>query len=126
MSRSYHEPVEVRTGAADEHGVRLDGAVVLDPDGGSPPVPTVFLWRGRVHLVRAVLGRWTQRVPWWRSEDARTSANPANPADEEPAAARPELERVVWRVEAGAGRASGTGVYDLVQGGRWWLERVAD
>ncbi|WP_075819415.1 DUF6504 family protein [Serinicoccus sp. CNJ-927] len=125
MSRSYQELVEVRTGAAGEHGVRLEGAVAPDPDGGCPQVPTVFLWRGRVHLVRAVLSRWTQRVPWWRGEDGREDARAsADPAGGSTGAT--ELERVVWRVEAGAGKASGTGVYDLVQGGRWWLERVAD
>lgn len=113
MSRRYEELVEVRVGPAGEHGVRLEGGV---SGGGAPEetleVPTLFLWRGRVHLVRAVLSQWSQRVPWWRCVDVAEG-------DE-------GLERRVWRVEAGAGRASGTGVYDLVEGERWWLDRVAD
>lgn len=103
MSRRYQEQVEVRLGTADEQ-----------EDG--PQVPTQFLWRGRVHLVRAVQGRWSQRVPWWR---AASNA-------EDDGGAGGVLERQVWRVEASAGRAAGTGVYDLVQGEQWWLERVAD
>lgn len=123
MSRRYEEQVEVRLGAAAEHGVRVEGALpmpwpegVTEAEGGAmaegeaQSVPTVFLWRGRVHLVRAVLGQWSQRVPWWRAED---------PGGE-------GLERRVWRVEAGAGRSMGTGVYDLVQDDRWWLSRVSD
>lgn len=106
MSRRYEEQVEVRTGPAAEHGVRVEGALPA-PAGA---VPTVFLWRGRVHLVKAVLAQWSQRVPWWRTEDS---------VDE-------GLERRVWRVEAGAGRSAGTGVYDLVQDDRWWLARVSD
>jgi hypothetical protein len=34
---------------------------------------------------------------------------------------------VVWRVEAGAGRSRGTGVFDLVaDAGQWSLARVSD
>lgn len=125
MSRRYEEQVEVRMGRAAEHGVRVEGALpLLSPVGDTGPVrdlqdmagqdlvevPTVFLWRGRVHLVRAVLAQWSQRVPWWRAE----------------VPVEGDLERQVWRVEAGAGRAMGTGVYDLVQDDRWWLARVSD
>lgn len=144
MSRRYEEQVEVRLGRADEHGVRVEGVLpmvggreelntlgALDALGARGPqggldtlddldlgqldldgveVPTVFLWRGRVHLVRAVLARWSQRVPWWRPEESAGGV----------------LERQVWRVEAGAGRAMGIGVYDLVQDDRWWLARVND
>lgn len=141
MSRSYHEPVEVRLGRAQEHGVRVEAALPVGIGGGDgraggrtvadhddPQVPAVFLWRGRVHLVRAVLGQWSLRVPWWRSEE---QADPGSAAAEDIAPdvadrAGGDLERTVWRVEAGAGRAAGTGVYDLVQGEQWWLERVAD
>lgn len=121
MSRRYQEQVEVRLGVPDEHGVRLEGAL---PPGapGSPEVPTLFLWRGRVHVVRAVLARWSQRVPWWRADDDPVDATDAT----EESSSWSELERVVWRVEAGAGRSVGTGVYDLVHGERWWLDRVAD
>ncbi|QFG68257.1 DUF6504 family protein [Ornithinimicrobium pratense] len=113
MSRRYEEQVEVRLGAATEHGVRVEGALPTlwtEVGAQAQKVPTVFLWRGRVHLVRAVLGQWSQRVPWWRAEDH----------DGE------DLERRVWRVEAGAGQSMGTGVYDLVQDDRWWLARVSD
>jgi hypothetical protein len=131
MSRRYEEQVEVRMGWAAEHGVRVEGAlpVLAGASAGLPvhgreagglhqpaadqdavEVPTVFLWRGRVHLVRAVLGQWSQRVPWWRAEDPVVEV----------------LERRVWRVEAGAGRSMGTGVYDLVQDEGWWLARVSD
>lgn len=117
MSRRYQEQIEVRVGPAAEHGVRLEGAL---PSVGvqtlaQDEVPTQFLWRGRVHLVRAVQAQWSQRVPWWRVESQGDGQG-------EVAA----LEHRVWRVEAGAGRVCGTGVYDLVQGERWWLERVAD
>ncbi|WP_298746075.1 DUF6504 family protein [uncultured Serinicoccus sp.] len=134
MSRSYHEPVEVRLGRAREHGVRIETALpagVADdletPGEPDPQVPAVFLWRGRLHLVRAVLGQWSLRVAWWRAED-RDGPPAAGPGRPGPGGGPGEeqLERVVWRVEAGAGRSAGTGVYDLVQGERWWLERVAD
>lgn len=91
-------------------GMNTDTGTVAVEAGAGVEVPTLFLWRGRVHLVRAVLAQWSQRVPWWRAED---------PVDE-------GLERRVWRVEAGAGRSMGTGVYDLVQDDRWWLTRVSD
>ncbi|MFK5584015.1 MULTISPECIES: DUF6504 family protein [unclassified Serinicoccus] len=121
MSRRYHEQVEVRLGPAREHGVRVEGALSTTP--GDDQVPTLFLWRGRLHLVRAVLAQWSQRVPWWRgAEDEEGTGG----ATEGSAPALPTLERVVWRVEAGAGRTGGTGVYDLAQGERWWLDRVTD
>lgn len=115
MSRRYDAQVEVRTGSAQEHGVRLEGALPADPEG-EQEVPTLFLWRGRVHAVRAVLARWSRRVPWWRTDGDGAGSD----------AGAAELERTVWRVEATAGRSSGTGVYDLVQGEQWSLERVSD
>lgn len=119
MSRRYQEPIEVRLGAPQEHGVRLEAALPVVPTG-EQQVPTLFLWRGRVHAVRAVLAQWHQRVPWWRADLG------AAVATERAVAGDPELERVVWRVEAGAGRSGGTGVYELVQGEQWWLDRVSD
>ena len=107
--RHYREVIEVR----------LVGALpAVAGSGGPVEVPTLFLWRGKVHQVRAVLSQWSQRVPWWRAEgeereDTLTGGDRL-------------LERRVWRVEAGAGRAQGLGVYDLVEDERWWLERVAD
>lgn len=110
MSRRYHEQIEVRLGSAREHGVRVEGALPV-VSGGEAQVPTLFLWRGRLHLVRVVLAQWSQRVPWWRSAESEDVRG---------------LERVVWRVEAGTGASGGTGVYDLAQGDRWWLDHVTD
>lgn len=123
MSRRYQEPVEVRLGEPELHGVRLEpgwcrsavgGGGAVDADGEAV-VPTAFLWRGRMHVVRGVLSRWTQRMPWWRTSSELEQDDKQG-----------ELEQQVWRVEASTGRAFGTGVYDLVQGDRWLLERVSD
>lgn len=83
--RRYDEPVQVR--------------LTIGEDGTA--VPDAFLWRNRVYVVREVLSTWLESEPWW--ETARTSGRRAAP------------ERTVWRVEAGAGRTLGTGVYDLAQ-----------
>ncbi|MGN6246633.1 MAG: DUF6504 family protein [Motilibacteraceae bacterium] len=143
MTRRYDDPVDVRrsgTGAA--------GA-----PGAEPGAPAQFVWRGRLYLVREVLGHWVEVRPWWRAGAARAllgtdtadasqlsefsgalalaappvaHAGPfARPAD------RPvdEGEREVWRVEAGAGRLHGTGVYDLCLDpveGTWSLARALD
>ena len=117
MSRRYQDPVEVRLGDAVEHRVRLEPGWCRGarPARDGADVPTTFLWRGRVHLVRGVLAQWTQRVPWWRQEEQRPDGDP-----------RPRLEQEVWRVEATTGRAHGSGVYDLVHGEQWLLERVSD
>jgi hypothetical protein len=32
--------------------------------------PAQFLWRGRLHVVRAVLGHWVESVPGWRGREA--------------------------------------------------------
>lgn len=109
MSRQYDERIEVQVG--EPLLGRLPESVELSDAGAE--VPTAFLWRGRVHVVRAVVAHWTQRLPWWRSawEDS---------------CAPQVLEHRVWRVEASAGRSQGTGVYDLAQGEHWQLVRVAD
>lgn len=83
--RRYDEPVQVR----------------LSPGDDGTGVPDAFLWRNRVYVVREVLSTWLESEPWW--ETARTPGRRAAP------------ERTVWRVEAGAGRTLGTGVYDLAQ-----------
>lgn|GEM_PF-935434 len=83
--RRYDEPVQVRLTTGD--------------DGTG--VPDAFLWRNRVYVVREVLSTWLESEPWW--ETARTPGRRAAP------------ERTVWRVEAGAGRTLGSGVYDLAQ-----------
>lgn len=125
MSRRYSEQVEVRLGEP------LLGMPVTPPaPAGDEPfglVPTAFIWRGRLHVVREVLDHWTQRLPWWRlawSEEAAVTGECL------------ELEQQVWRVEASPGRLLGTGVYDLTRDGttrdgttpgpQWRLVRVAD
>ncbi|GAA1179677.1 hypothetical protein GCM10009584_22010 [Ornithinimicrobium humiphilum] len=132
MSRRYQDPVEVRLGDPVEHRVRLEpgwcrGAQPLQE---AVRVPTQFLWQGRVHVVRGVLAQWSQRVPWWRTEagGAREEARAGGGAGVGDGATTTlaALEQQVWRVEATAGRAHGSGVYDLVSGERWLLERVSD
>ncbi len=80
--------------------------------------PGTFLWRGRLYLVREVLGHWRERRAWWTAPaaravhgdggedldgDARTSA----------VAAALGAEHEIWRVEASRGRDYGIGVFDL-------------
>ena len=88
--RRYDEPVQVRLSEGP------DGT-----HGGGGPVPDAFLWRNRLYVVREVLASWLEREAWWEQ--------PGSGSD------RTAPERTVWRVEAGAGRALGTGVYDLAQ-----------
>ncbi len=64
--------------------------------------PAGFRWRGRRYLVRTVLARWTEAGSWWR-----TSASPSA------ATVLDDGERDYWRVEAGRGRQSPPGVFDL-------------
>lgn len=105
MSRRYADPVEVRVG-----GLQLGRLPVLPPGVDASTAPTAFIWRGRLHVVCAVLDHWTQRLSWWR----------------ESSGGLPDLEREVWRVEASTGRVMQTGVYDLTKDDRWRLVRVAD
>ena len=126
MVRRYEESIEVRAGVV---GVADAGEV--DPAGGfggvPGPSPSAFLWRGRLYVVRDVIGHWRERRAWWRG---------ALDPDEEMAAHELDcLEQEVWRVEASPGRLAGIGVYDLgVNGGvgtggpmrGWRLLRVAD
>lgn len=116
MARRVGESVEVR--------------VAGEPDDA----PMSFLWRGRLYVVRAVLGHWRERREWWAAAAARAlhgdeSASPSAVAT----ALEPEQD--VWRVEASAGRTFGNGVYDLCRepGGdpspaaqTWRLVQVAD
>jgi hypothetical protein len=110
MVRRYEESIEVRAGA-----------------GVQDSQPSAFLWRGRLYVVRDVIGHWRERKAWWRE---------ALDPDEQVAARGLDcLEHEVWRVEASAGRLAGTGVYDLGMDGMdgtagpartWRLLRVAD
>src|SRR3954447_10791160 len=52
--RTYADPVEVRTGT-----------------GETADAPTTFVWRGRLYVVRDVLGHWRERRSWWSSSAAR-------------------------------------------------------
>jgi hypothetical protein len=94
--------------------------------------PDSFLWRGRLYVVRSVLGHWRERRAWWNEPAARAvhgEADRSGPdADRSGSDAIGGGEREVWRVEASAGRHVGVGVYDLCQGpvSRWSLLRVAD
>jgi hypothetical protein len=125
MVRRYEEPIEVRAGVGAVDPARgIDRAG--DIDGAPDPTPSAFLWRGRLYVVRDVIGHWRERRAWWRE---------ALDPDEEVAAQGLDcLEQEVWRVEASPGRLAGTGVYDLGMndlGGDgpmrgWRLLRVAD
>ncbi|MGB5951681.1 MAG: DUF6504 family protein [Ornithinimicrobium sp.] len=97
MSRQYHEQIEVQ--CDDVLLGRLQASAEQHAPAGSR-VPTAFMWRGRVHVVRAVVAAWTQRTPWWRLGEVDT-ASPRG------------LEQRVWRVEASIGPHLLTGVYDL-------------
>lgn len=114
--------------------LHADPVEVLRHDTGSGPDPAQFLWRGRLYLVRDVLARWSESGGWWRAPAVRalTSGDGASPAG---AAVGGSLsgvddgERSWWRVEAGRGRDTGTGVYDLCldeAAGTWSLARVLD
>jgi hypothetical protein len=100
-----------------------------------------FLWRGRLYVVREVLGHWHERREWWAAAAAR--ALHGDDGDSAPGARTDfgavvadvasategiavevnssaggsssvlDRERDVWRVEASAGRTFGNGVYDL-------------
>ncbi len=94
MARRVGEPVDVR--------------VIGEED----VAPMSFLWRGRLYVVREVLGHWRDRREWWTSAAAR--ALHGDEGDQtESARVGPGDEREVWRVEASAGRTFSTGVYDL-------------
>ena len=100
----------------------------------SDDLPAQFLWRGLLYVVREVLARWTESGGWWRraavlavsdggSAGAGAGSGPGEPASLD------DGEQDWFRVEASAGRAAGTGVYDLcfhTATGSWSLARVLD
>ncbi len=119
MSRRFADPVEVQRAVRD-----------------GEPVPATFLWRGRLYVVRNVLGHWWERRSWWAGAAGRAvhgeGGPPAGAVGAE-GAGDAAADREVWRVEASRGRSFGTGVYDLcVAGvpagadGGWQLIRVQD
>lgn len=116
MSRRYADEVDVRAGGASD----------------APHAPTAFVWRGRLYVVRAVLGHWRERRAWWAGSAARAlhgESGVLGPERLDPQRRARELaeEHEVWRVEASRGRAHGVGVYDLcTDPGGWRLLRVSD
>jgi hypothetical protein len=136
MVRRYEEPIEVQAGAGDvapTGDIDPAGRIVAGDINCTGPTPSAFLWRGRLYVVRDVIGHWRERRAWWRGvldpdeDDGDTGGvSTAN---------GPYcLEQEVWRVEASSGRLAGTGVYDLGMNDRgkngpmrgWRLLRVAD
>jgi hypothetical protein len=135
--RRYTDPVEVRSAS---------------PEGAG--APSAFLWRGRLYVVRDVLGHWLERKSWWSSPAARMVHGEGVPAVDGALALDSPLpgaapgpvrvadlaqEREVWRVSASPGRAYAGGVYDLCRepageisasrgspGAVWHLVRAAD
>ena len=121
--------------------VRRYGEEVLvkpaQPVGDDEDQPASFLWRGRLYVVRDVLGHWRENTSWWASPAARAvhGEGSSHPGDEPAGAADPGTsrsssrtalctEREVWRVEAGRGKAATAGVFDLAfdwGDGRWRL-----
>src|SRR3954463_9608285 len=99
--RMYADPVEVRTGTGE------------DTD-----TPAAFLWRGRLYVVRDVLGHWRERRSWWSSRAARLvhgeggegGEDREDREDGQVAGAGVRVadlaeEREVWRVCASRGRS---------------------
>jgi hypothetical protein len=124
--RTYADPVEVRTGTGE------------DTD-----TPAAFLWRGRLYVVRDVLGHWRERRSWWSSPAARLvhgeGGEDGEAAGTGVRVAELAEEREVWRVCASRGRSYTEGVFDLrrepgdyaaasssVPGDVWCLVHVAD
>ena len=106
MSRTYADPIDVR---------RSEGASPAEEPGAGGPAQ--FLWRGRLYVVRAVIGHWIESAAWWGGSRRALEG------------AIPPHEHEVWRVEAQAGRSGSAGVYDLrrdVAADRWVLARALD
>jgi hypothetical protein len=98
--RTYADPVEVRT-----------------QGGEDADTPATFLWRGRLYVVRDVLGHWRERRSWWSSPVAQlvhgVGAGGEGGADPGVRVAEIAEEREVWRVSASRGRSYTEGVFDL-------------
>ncbi len=111
--RRYDEPVDVR---------RRDDT------------PAEFLWRGRFYVVRDVYATWIETEPWWLAPAARelygqSSGDVLVAPTQVVAPVSETAEREMWRVEASAGRANGSGVFDLCydwSSGVWKLAQVLD
>lgn len=110
--RSYAEPIIAHPDPAPHRhsGGSIQGSDDArrdaHPDSAGPP--QAFLWRGRHYAVRSVVATWLDHAPWWRGADQQV--------------------RRCWRVEASAGRVSGSSVVDLTRDadGTWHLLAVLD
>lgn len=155
--RRYAQPVRVGTAPQVCPGslAGLDappapGAPI--PGGYAAAAPLWFEWAGRRYHVRAVLARWRERRAWWRDvlevdhADAGTAPAGTAPAGLTPTGTTSAVvaptaidvaarERLVWRVEAGPGWLTRTGVFDLAcdearpgepDPNGWVLLRVSD
>ena len=121
---------------------RFDDPVEVRPGEGPSRRPEAFIWKGRLYVVREVLGQWRERRAWWRDAldtetgqvagAERSGTTQAGGASCALAAAAAEQE--IWRVEASPGWSFAPGVYDLAHeptsdpahADRWSLVRVAD
>lgn len=99
--------------------------------------PAQFLWHGRLYVVQEVLARWTESGGWWRTAAVQALSSGAGSAGEHVpglvsgsgSVSVDDGEQDWFRVEAGAGRLAGTGVYDLCfswSSGSWSLAKVLD
>ncbi len=119
---------------------RFSDSVQVRPSDGPQQRPEAFIWKGRLYVVRGVLGQWRERRAWWR--DALDSSGPEGgggpdgtpggaPVGPGTALAAAANEQQVWRVEASPGWSFTPGVYDLAHDAsageeQWSLVRVAD
>jgi len=136
-ARRYDEEVHVRD---DVPGRVPPGAENLPPGADNPP--SVFVWRGRLYVVREVLGYWRERRPWWtgpavqvlcgrepaEAPEPRPGAQVRDGEESEDVSGEIDLtdsdldkglhltlgaEQEVWRVSASRGFAGVGGIYDL-------------
>lgn len=110
MRRYQDEVVEVR---------RSDG------------IPSQFLWRHRLYLVREVLATWSEAPRWWMASAIRLLLEEGAPDAPNPGPTVPgdEGDREFWRVEAAPGQGWSSGVFDLCFDwgqGQWLLTAVVD
>ncbi|MCE0538351.1 DUF6504 family protein [Kineosporia rhizophila] len=62
--------------------------------------PMAFLWRGRLYVVREVLGHWRERRDWWSTAAARALHGDERSADR-PATSPEGPSFAVWSGESG-------------------------
>ena len=70
--------------------------------------PLRFVWRSRLHVVRAILEHWVISREWWREPADSGEAGEAGTGPGQP-------ELMFWRVEAAPGQGTTPGVYELRQ-----------